>query len=304
MLKTHVLIFCPFLFLILVTGIVQFNITGPNQPPSPPILNEIKNVSTESVVLTWTSGSDPENNPVYDIFEFGIDNNYTIHLENITAYLAKNLSSFLKYTWRVKTCDIFGACSDWVSSDFIVCLKRECPSCREKELVSGAPGVESEAEKFVAVLICPNSVFQNETLRCFLNFKSSASYKVLYFAIAFKNVIVDEKIVNNYLKNTEKELILERNVTKVPLGEQIFTFLIYTDKEKLMEKNFKLTILSYEKVTCGNKVCENWENEKICPQDCKLEVKEVKYNLLLFWLLVLVIALSLLIFKIKRYIKI
>ena len=97
-----------------------FSVT--NNAPSEPVLEEINHTSESHVVLRWTSGVDPDGDPTYDEYQF--ESNAII--SPATTPQVESVSGIKVYTWRVRTCDTTGACSNWVQDDFI---RFECPTC-------------------------------------------------------------------------------------------------------------------------------------------------------------------------------
>ncbi|RLJ06673.1 MAG: hypothetical protein DRP12_03695 [Candidatus Aenigmatarchaeota archaeon] len=99
-----------------------------NRPPSPPVLKDQGPTSSSQVVLEWTSGQDPEGDQTYDEYWF----NGSLKSPASPPQIEKGLLDFWFYEWRVRTCDIHGACSPWVSDTFIkyVCVCPPCPPCR------------------------------------------------------------------------------------------------------------------------------------------------------------------------------
>ena len=93
-----------------------------NNAPSAPALFAITNTTGASVTLNWTPGTDPENDPVYDDFQFSIYYDFStniVSLSNTTRPVnVAGLSAFEKYYWRVRTCD-GQSCSAWSASSFV-----------------------------------------------------------------------------------------------------------------------------------------------------------------------------------------
>ncbi len=91
-----------------------------NSAPSQPNLTNQTHIDGTSATLEWTSGTDPENDTTYDQFQLD-DNNIT----NSTSPQEVSFSGVEYHTWRVRTCDILGACSAWAEDTFI---GYQCPS--------------------------------------------------------------------------------------------------------------------------------------------------------------------------------
>ena len=131
-----------------------------NNAPSSPILKVQDNTINTIVRLNWTSGTDPELDPVYDEFQFSIYYDFSTniaHLINAShPVLISNLSSFEKYYWRVRSCDM-QSCSAWASSSFVKyeCVNYTtnyscppCPPCRR-----GGGGIAGTAERIVEIIM-------------------------------------------------------------------------------------------------------------------------------------------------------
>ncbi|RLE42548.1 hypothetical protein DRJ19_03945, partial [Candidatus Woesearchaeota archaeon] len=132
-----------------------FSVT--NNAPSEPILEEINHTSESRIVLRWTSGIDPDGDPTYDEYQF--ETNAIV--SPATSPQIESVSGVKVYTWRVRTCDVTGACSKWVRDDFIryecppcVCECPPCPPCRRR--VSGGK----------VVYVCPPELVCNESWVC------------------------------------------------------------------------------------------------------------------------------------------
>ncbi len=105
----------------------SFSVT--NSAPSAPILEHQPSTTLTNVSLNWTSGIDPELDPVHDEFQFSHFYDFsTLLYSNISAIAPisrTNLSNDSIYYWRVRTCDP-EKCSPWSADSFIVSL---CPVC-------------------------------------------------------------------------------------------------------------------------------------------------------------------------------
>ena len=87
-----------------------------NNAPSPPTLIDQGDTYDDSVTLTWTSGIDPDGDSTYDDYDF----NGTTYITNATSPQTESLTGVIDYFyWRVRTCDIYDACSEYVSDTFI-----------------------------------------------------------------------------------------------------------------------------------------------------------------------------------------
>ncbi len=105
----------------------SFSIT--NEAPTAPILVHQPSTTLTNVSLNWTSGTDPEGDPVHDEFQFSHFYDFSTLLYSNTSAtsptIMTNLSNDSIYYWRVKTCDP-ERCSPWATDSFIVSL---CPVC-------------------------------------------------------------------------------------------------------------------------------------------------------------------------------
>ena len=91
-----------------------FSIT--NNPPSAPNLTDINDTTNTIITFTWISGTDLDNETTYDEFQF----NSSTLLSNVTSPQTTDLTGIIAYvTWRVRTCDIRGACSAYSNDSFI-----------------------------------------------------------------------------------------------------------------------------------------------------------------------------------------
>jgi len=138
-----------------------------NNPPSSPTLRVQGNTTNTTISLNWTSGTDPESDPVHDEFQFSTYYDFSINiasLSNATHPVSiSNLSSFEKYYWRARSCDS-QSCSAWASSSFVkyVCTSSNCttnctsnctcnctcPSCH-----CGGGGVSGNAGAIVQIIL-------------------------------------------------------------------------------------------------------------------------------------------------------
>ncbi|MBD3361534.1 hypothetical protein GF358_01950 [Candidatus Woesearchaeota archaeon] len=108
-----------------------FSIT--NNAPSTPNLTQMNSTSATSKQFHWTSGTDPEGDTTYDEFQF---NNNTI-VSPATSGITQALSGTFYYTWKVRTCDVYGACSAWSKDSFV---KFTCPSVASPTTPGGGGG--------------------------------------------------------------------------------------------------------------------------------------------------------------------
>lgn len=96
-----------------------------NNPPSKPVLYGQNHTNQQYVILRWKSGSDPDNDRTYDEYTF----NGSIKSPASPPQIEQNLSDFALYVWGARTCDVYGACSEWAYDDFIKFTCLPCPPC-------------------------------------------------------------------------------------------------------------------------------------------------------------------------------
>mgnify|MGYP001562026027 FL=1 len=91
-----------------------------NNPPSKPIVNT--SVLSGIVVLDWSSGIDPEEDSTYDEVELNEEIKKSVPPVIVTAEEPVK--------WKVRTCDIYGACSPWNDEGTFSCKVIEpiCPT--------------------------------------------------------------------------------------------------------------------------------------------------------------------------------
>ncbi len=86
-----------------------------NNAPSAPNLTAMNATSATSKNFYWASGIDPDADATYDEFQF---DNETV-VSPATSGLTQALSGTFYYSWRVRTCDVLGACSEWSEDSFV-----------------------------------------------------------------------------------------------------------------------------------------------------------------------------------------
>ena len=94
-----------------------------NNPPSKPSAST--SVLSGIGVLDWKSGVDPEGDPIYDEVEFNGEVKKSIPPLTVKA------EGIIK--WKVRTCDIYGACSLWNDEETFSCkvVEPTCPTSNE-----------------------------------------------------------------------------------------------------------------------------------------------------------------------------
>jgi len=87
-----------------------------NSAPSTPSLSDIVDNFDDSNSFSWISGSDPDNQTVFDEFQF----NSSASVINATSPQEVNVSGIIGLiTVRVRTCDLLGACSAFDTDEYI-----------------------------------------------------------------------------------------------------------------------------------------------------------------------------------------
>jgi hypothetical protein len=96
-----------------------------NNAPSAPTLTDQADTNATQVILSWTSGTDPDADTIYDQYRFNEGN-----ITNATSPQIETLPNVTDtYIWEVRTCDTLGSCSSWVNDTFIKYTCPECPVC-------------------------------------------------------------------------------------------------------------------------------------------------------------------------------
>lgn len=95
-----------------------------NNAPSRPITNTTFNFGI--VTMSWISGIDPDNDSTYDQIKIGDE-----EIMEAKSPIIRQMGRLID--WRVRTCDIFGACSPWSDEAYINCevINETCPTSEE-----------------------------------------------------------------------------------------------------------------------------------------------------------------------------
>ncbi|MBS3176226.1 hypothetical protein J4457_03250 [Candidatus Woesearchaeota archaeon] len=117
-------------------SIDTFTVT--NEAPSVPTLTDQGSTDGSSVTLSWVSGVDPNNKTTYDDFQFNSDP----VVNNATSPQIVSVTGIQYFTWRVRTCNVDGACSAYASDSFV---KYTCPAGG-----AGAYAQDNDAHQTVA----------------------------------------------------------------------------------------------------------------------------------------------------------
>jgi len=136
-----------------------------NNPCPPPNLTNQSNTCVNQITLRWTSANvDGEGDVCYDEFDFqGITQSPASSPQNVVL-TAQNL-----YTWRVRTCDNYSACSSWVEDSFIFCT---CPSVVEEIESGGYSGGGCRLPAgYEIVFSVPKDIYPGEHFEIPVNFK-------------------------------------------------------------------------------------------------------------------------------------
>lgn len=101
-----------------------------NNPPQRPNLTVQGHTQLTTISFSWTNFTDPNGDSTHNEFQLATDEQFTsIIASNLSAaspQTVSGLSTFTLFFWRVRTCDIFGACSGYSNGSFFV---YQCPSC-------------------------------------------------------------------------------------------------------------------------------------------------------------------------------
>ncbi|MEK6952160.1 MAG: carboxypeptidase-like regulatory domain-containing protein [Nanoarchaeota archaeon] len=235
-----------------------------NTAPSKPILNVQEDTNTNSVVLSWVSGIDPDGDDIFDEYNFSLRN--TILSPAISPQTEANLAG--GYTWKVRTCekDVEGLCSDWADDSFIVCTSFEpksCPPCstdsgggsssKSCKLPSIEPVVCEKPSLYltspmntisispVLVLTIPNIVRKNE-FEIRGAFSTHINLENLVFSVdSPKGFDIEEyKLSNLDAFNKSRFVLLGKN--NIKNGIYDLTFNVFLDNEKIISEPFQLKI--------------------------------------------------------------
>lgn len=88
--------------------------TVSNNPPSEPVLVPLPDAHVGNVSFDWTSGIDPDGDDTYDEFRFKGES----RVSPAVPVRTKTGLTFGNWYWEVRTCDEYGACSQWVRDNF------------------------------------------------------------------------------------------------------------------------------------------------------------------------------------------
>lgn len=256
-----------------------------NSPPSSPTLTSVKNVTSSNASLAWVSGIDPDGDPTYDVYEFGVDGSYTTIVNPATSPQDQTgLIGFTKYTWHVKSCDIFNACSSWVADDFIVCFGNgTCPACPAQPTGGGSCGgggslgvvyqnvtVEKPCPAgFILDIRVPPGVRagQDFALQIILQ-KSSETRNGEISVEAPEGIRVNKENVNNLGANEEVKKILVGHVSDT-VSDGVYNIRIKIDMDgQVVYRDVALRVAAPGAAICGDGVCGVTETLDNCFIDC------------------------------------
>ncbi|UZE94034.1 MAG: carboxypeptidase regulatory-like domain-containing protein [Candidatus Pacearchaeota archaeon] len=216
-----------------------FNI-GNNPCPSPNLTNQ-SDTCVNQVTLKWTSANiDGEGDACHDEFYF-----HGTTQSPASSPQTLILTDQALYTWRVRTCDNYSACSDWVEDSFIFCT---CPPLIEE--------VEGERRGYVGgcrlpagyeiVFSVPRDVYPGEHFKIDVGFKYFLSITDLIIETESPEGIEVETL--NYCPvsgNTNMNLKLEGRVP-VDFREGTYYLFVkgYDSKKLLFNKPIELKVVS------------------------------------------------------------
>jgi len=98
--------------------------TAINNAPTVPTNITATDLGNNKTSLAWISGTDPDGDNVYDEVYW----NGTLYPYILSPF---NVTTELLIEWKVRTCDIYNSCSDWVEQSSVMCgaANLTCPSC-------------------------------------------------------------------------------------------------------------------------------------------------------------------------------
>lgn len=150
-----------------------------NSAPSVPT-NTNFTAGNTTTALTWTSGVDPDGDATYDDVAY---TNGTLIGSAVTS--PANVPTELLIKWRVRTCDVLGACSAWVDVESVTCAggATTCTPCSSNNGggggKGGCTGIGVVCKK--VQLYCNGIAFSNDTLlRLDLSFKDKKNKIKIY----------------------------------------------------------------------------------------------------------------------------
>jgi len=137
-----------------------------NNPCPAPNLTDQGNTCVNQITLRWVSASkDAEGDTCHDEFYF-----HGTTISPASSPQSVVLTDENLYTWKVRTCDNYSACSDWVEDTFIFCT---CPSAQAG--AGGGGGSYVGGCKLPAgyeiVFSVPKDVYPGEHFEIPINFK-------------------------------------------------------------------------------------------------------------------------------------
>ena len=106
------------------SGWVSMSFSTSNSAPSIPVLTDVLPTEETSIDFEWVSGTDPDEDIVYDEFQLATDYTFTTLINSSTDATSPRLIHQLPkdtiYYWRVRSCDEFDACSSWAVDNFFI----------------------------------------------------------------------------------------------------------------------------------------------------------------------------------------
>jgi len=245
----------------------SFTIT--NTAPSAPTLVDQGCASSDSVTLSWTSGTDAEGDPTYDEFQFGVDGNYSSTVSPATSpQIQTGLSSCQRYTWRVRTCDNL-SCSAWAEDSFNTCFATSTGGGSGGSR-GGGTGAAVTTINYITSISAPLYVGPGETITVFVNYKSSTTTDKVKMSISGVDFSFQPVILKNVKSGEERTVAVTGVVdSDAKLGERTLTFSAYVNDDIVITKHFKITVGNVIVPVCGNGICEApIETPATCIEDC------------------------------------
>ncbi|MBD3263144.1 hypothetical protein GF374_02065 [Candidatus Woesearchaeota archaeon] len=246
-----------------------------NSAPTAPTLTDQDCASSNSVSLSWTSGTDPEGDATYDEYQFGLKTNYNIsNVSSATSPQSESgIVSCRYYKWRVRTCDTLGECSSWSVDDFSTCSGGTTTVTTETTGGGSTGGVLTVggAPNYVATISSPLFVGAGDDFIIYINYKSSSYTKRAKIEVTGPDGFTFiPKTIRNIDSGIEKTVSIRGLVDKdIKLGEYTLRFAAVKDDAEVLSKHFIIKVSKLLYPRCGNDICERpTETSENCITDC------------------------------------
>lgn len=215
-----------------------------NLPPTAPTLVNQNDTMQTTVTLNWTSGIDPEGDLIYDEYTF----NSTITSPATYPRTETGLIQPTFYTWGVRTCDIYDACSSWVYDTFMSYppgTNVTCPPCDSSGGTSGTGGGGVIHEPGYNIFISyPYYVYQNEEINITVFVNATVDLNTTNFTILPEDLsikLIDSEIV---ISNKTASMYFIFNTSIETPKNAKFTFIADKNKTIVLQKEFYVDVKS------------------------------------------------------------